>query len=288
MHFVDAKTLLSARNGFNLYRGCTHGCIYCDSRSACYRIEHAFEDVAVKRNAPELLDAALRAKRRPCMLGTGSMCDPYLPLEKELRLTRRCLEIIANRGFGLSVLTKSDLILRDMELLCEINRQAKCVVQMTLTTWDAALCGALEPNVCNTQRRLEALRAFHAAGIATIVWLCPILPFLNDTEENLRALLAACAEAGVYGIITFGFGVTLREGGREYFYRALDARFPGLKNEYVRRYGNAYVCESPNSARLTEILRRDCARYGIRCDTDGLFAYLRELPARQVSLFDSI
>lgn len=288
MHFVDAKALLSARNGFNLYRGCMHGCIYCDSRSACYRIEHAFEDVAVKRNAPELLDAALRAKRRPCMLGTGSMCDPYLPLEKELRLTRRCLEIIANRGFGLSVLTKSDLILRDMELLCKINRQAKCVVQMTLTTWDAALCGALEPNVCNTQRRLEALRAFHAAGIATIVWLCPILPFLNDTEENLRALLAACAEAGVYGIITFGFGVTLREGGREYFYRALDARFPGLKDEYVRRYGNAYVCESPNSARLTEILRRDCARYGIRCDTDGLFAYLRELPARQVSLFASI
>ena len=214
--------------------------------------------------------------------------DEFVPLEKELRLTRRCLEIIANRGFGLSVLTKSDLILRDMELLCEINRQAKCVVQMTLTTWDAALCGALEPNVCNTQRRLEALRAFHAADIATIVWLCPILPFLNDTEENLRALLAACAEAGVYGIITFGFGVTLREGGREYFYRALDARFPGLKDEYVRRYGNAYVCESPNSARLTEILRRDCARYGIRCDTDGLFAYLRELPARQVSLFASI
>ena len=125
------------------------------------------------------------------------------------------------------------------------------------------------------------------ASIGDIQDYCRLC-LMEESEENLRALLAACAEAGVYGIITFGFGVTLREGGREYFYRALDARFPGLKDEYVRRYGNAYVCESPNSARLTEILRRDCARYGIRCDTDGLFAYLRELPARQVSLFASI
>ncbi len=288
MHTIETKGLLSARNGFNLYRGCTHGCIYCDSRSACYGMNHAFEDVAVKRNAPELLDSALRAKRRPCMLSTGSMSDPYLPLEKDLRLTRRCLEIIRNRGFGLAVLTKSDLILRDFDLLCEINRQAKCVVQMTLTAWDEPLSRVLEPNVCSTRRRVEVLRAFHEAGVPTVAWLCPFLPFLTDTEENLRALLSACADAGVYGVITFGFGVTLREGNREFFYRALDARFPGLTAEYVRRFHNAYACESPNAARLGQILQSECARYGIHCGTDALFTFLQTLPTRQTSLFDSL
>ena len=191
MHYIEAKTILSPQGGFNLYRGCTHGCIYCDSRSACYQIDHAFEDVAVKRNALELLDAALRARKKPCMLATGAMCDPYLPLEKELRLTRRCLEILLNRGFGVSVLTKSDLILRDLPLLQEINRQTKAVAQMTLTTWDETLCRIIEPNVCTTRRRVDALRALAGAGVPTAVWLCPLLPWLNDSEENLRQILSA-------------------------------------------------------------------------------------------------
>ena len=197
MHFVEAKSLLSANNGMNLYRGCTHGCIYCDSRSKCYGMDHAFEDVEAKRNAPQLLENALRRKRRRCMIATGAMSDPYMHCEEELRLTRRCLEIIRQYGFGVSLLTKSDRILRDLDLLRDINREAKAVVQMTLTTLDEELCRIVEPNVCTTKRRVEVLKTVRGEGIPTVVWLCPILPYLNDSTENLDGLLDACAEAGV-------------------------------------------------------------------------------------------
>lgn len=196
MHYADAKGILSPKNGMNLYRGCTHGCIYCDSRSACYQIAHDFEDVEVKRNAPKLLEAALRKKRGRCMIGTGSMCDPYLPIEKSERLTRRCLELIDRYGFGFSVLTKSDLVLRDLDLLKSVNAKAKCVVQMTLTTFDEALCGILEPNVCTTSRRFEALKILRDEGIPTVVWLCPILPFINDTEETCAGSWTAASRPG--------------------------------------------------------------------------------------------
>ena len=201
----------------NLYRGCTHGCIYCDSRSLCYQMDHAFEDIAVKRDAPELLEKELRRKRAPCMIGTGSMCDPYLPLEEELQYTRRCLEVIKRLGFGATVLTKSALVLRDMDLLKAINENAKSVVQMTLTTHDEALCRLVEPHVSTTKERVQALKAFQKEGIPTVVWLSPILPFINDTEENIRGILADCVEAGVHGIIYFGAGMTLRDGDREYY-----------------------------------------------------------------------
>ena len=233
MHFVEAKGILSAQNGMNIYRGCTHGCIYCDSRSKCYGFTHEFEDIEVKQNAPELLERALRAKRRRCMIGTGAMCDPYMHCEEELGLTRKCLEMIERYGFGVTIQTKSDRILRDLDLLKRIHQKAKCVVQMTLTTYDEALCRIVEPNVCTTKKRVEALKIFRQNGIPTVVWLCPILPFINDTRENLEGLLDYCIEAKVYGIINFGMGVTLREGDREYFYRALDRHFPGMKGRKV-------------------------------------------------------
>ena len=157
MHEVEAKHILSSQNGMNIYRGCSHGCIYCDARSDCYQMNHAFEDIEVKRNAPQLLEQALRSKRRRCMIGTGAMSDPYLHLEKELKLTRRCLELIDEYGFGVAIQTKSDMILRDLDLLKSINRKTKCVVQMTLTTCDEELCRIIEPNVCTTARRLEVL-----------------------------------------------------------------------------------------------------------------------------------
>ena len=227
MHYVHAKTLLSAQNGMNLYRGCTHGCIYCDSRSVCYHMEHAFEDIEVKQNAMVLLEDALRRKRKKCMIGTGSMSDSYLPLEMELGYTRRALQLIYDYGFGVAIQTKSDRILRDLELLQKINDRAKAVVQITLTTWDDRLCRILEPNVCPTSARLEALRQFQQAGVPTVVWLCPLLPFLNDTAENLLGILQGCAETGVKGIVYFGAGMTLREGSREYFYAQLNRHFPG-------------------------------------------------------------
>lgn len=281
MHYVEAKGILSAKNGMNLYRGCTHGCIYCDSRSKCYGIEHDFEDVAVKRNAPELLELALRRKRARCMIGTGSMSDPYLPLEGKERLTRRCLEIIDRYGFGLSILTKSDLILRDLDLLRSINEKAKCVVEITLTTFDEGLCRVIEPNVCGTRRRVEVLKVMRDAGIPTVVWLTPILPFINDTEENIAGLLDYCVEAGVRGVLCFGLGVTLREGDREYFYGKLDEHFPGLKRRYIATFGNRYECNSPSSPALMELLRSKCRAHGMMCSPDEVFAYLHRFEDRQ-------
>ena len=281
MHEIRAKGILSVQNGMNLYRGCTHGCIYCDARSTCYQMDHAFEDIAVKGNAPELLEQALRRKRSRCMIGTGAMSDPYLPLERELRLTRRCLELIDAYGFGLSIQTKSDLILRDLDLLKSINRKTKCVVQMTLTTYDEALCRILEPHVCTTARRIEVLKQMQEAGIPTIVWLTPILPFLNDTEENIRHLLDACRDAGVYGVVTFGIGVTLRDGDRQYFYQKLDEHFPGMKERYIQTYGSAYVLPSPRERELMALVRRECERAGIEWRTDALFAYMQQFEDKQ-------
>ena len=289
MHFVTAKGLLSAQNGMNLYRGCRHGCIYCDSRSACYRMEHPFEDIEVKQNALILLEDALRRKRRPCMIATGSMSDPYTPPEEELRYTRRALELILQYGFGMTLLTKSGLVLRDLDLLQRINSQTKCVVQMTLTTWEESLCRILEPNVSTTTERFAALMKLKEAGIPTVVWLCPILPFLNDTAENINRLLDCCEQAGVRGIVQFGMGVTLRQGNREYFYRQLDRHFPGLKERYIRTYGNAYVLESPNSRELLELLHRRCRDAGILHDNPSVFRYLQEMEItqpQQMSLYE--
>jgi DNA repair photolyase len=281
MHYKEAKSILSAQNGMNLYRGCTHGCIYCDSRSRCYGMEHDFEDVEVKSNAPALLEDALRKKRRRCMIGTGSMCDPYQPLEETERVTRRCLEIIERRGFGFSVITKSDRVLRDLDLLRRINESAKCVVQMTLTTFDENLCRILEPKVCTPRRRFETRLTLRDAGIPTVVWLSPILPFLNDTEENLRGLLGYCREARVRGIVCFGMGVTLREGDREFFYQKLDEHFPGMKQRYLRAFGNRYSCCSPNEEALMCLLRDECRAHDILHAPAAVLSYLRSFEDRQ-------
>lgn len=289
MHFVQAKGILSASNGMNLYRGCTHGCIYCDSRSNCYQINHPFEDIEVKENAPLLLEKALRSKRKKCMIGTGSMCDPYMHCEVELKLTRRCLELIDEYGYGLAIQTKSDRILRDLDLLKSINKKAKCVVQTTLTTYDDVLCKILEPNVCVTSRRVEVLEILKENGIPTVVWLDPILPFINDTKENIEGLLDYCIKADVKGIICFGMGLTLREGNREYFYKALDEHFPGLKAKYHQTYGYAYEVTSKKNKELMEIFYKTCKEHGIISEVDKVFAYLREFPENkefeQLTLF---
>jgi len=287
MHYADYKTILSAKNGMNLYRGCTHGCIYCDSRSSCYQIRHDFEDIEVKRSAPEILEDQLRRKRKPCMVATGSMCDPYIPLEAELKLTRQCLEIIEKHGFGLSILTKSNLILRDLDILEAINSKTKCVVQVTLTTFDEELCRKVEPHVSTTLERFRVLETMRDAGIPTVVWLCPILPFINDSEENLRGILDYCVEAEVKGILCFGFGMTLREGDREYYYARLDELFPGMKEAYISRFGDAYSCLSPNNARLSEIFKDTCRQHKLLYKTKEVFAYLQEFESKQqLSLFD--
>lgn len=290
MHFVTVKGILSSKNGMNLYRGCSHGCIYCDSRSRCYHMEHAFEDIEVKENAIDLLAHALKHKRQKCMIGTGAMTDPYIPLEMELENVRKALSLICENGFGFTVITKSNRILRDLDLLQKINEKTKCVVQMTLTTYDEELCRKIEPHVCTTAERFAVLKRMRDVGIPTVVWLTPILPFINDTEENLTGILDMCAEAGVYGVINYGMGLTLREGNREYFYKQLDNLFPGLKERYIRTYKNRYVIESPNNRRLMEIFHQKCGESGIVHDNEQIFQYLQSFEdkgaGRQMSLWD--
>lgn len=276
MHEVNVKGILSVKNGMNIYRGCLHGCIYCDSRSLCYQMKHKFEDVEVKANAVGLLENTLRRKRNKCMIGTGAMSDPYMPIEEKLGNMRKCLEEIERYGFGVTTITKSTKVLRDLDLLKKINEKSKCVVQMTLTTYDEYLCRIVEPNVETTYERFRALEILHDNGIPTVVWLCPILPFINDTEENIRGILDYCVRAKVKGIINFDMGVTLRDGNREYFYKKLDEHFPGLKEKYIRMYGNSYQLSSPNSRQLNMIYKSECIKNGIMCDVNECFEYLNE------------
>lgn len=276
MHEVNVKGILSAKNGMNIYRGCLHGCIYCDSRSLCYQMKHKFEDIEVKANAVELLENALRRKRNKCMIGTGAMSDPYMPIEEKLSNMRKCLEVIERYGFGVTMITKSTKVLRDLDLLKKINEKSKCVVQMTLTTYDEDLCRIVEPNVETTYERFRALEILRDNGIPTVVWLCPILPFINDTEENIRGILDYCVRAKVKGIINFDMGVTLRDGNREYFYKKLDEHFPGLKEKYIRMYGNSYQLSSPNIRQLNMIYKSECIKNGIMCDVNECFEYLNK------------
>ena len=276
MHKVNVKGILSAKNGMNIYRGCLHGCIYCDSRSLCYQMNHKFEDVEVKANAVGLLENTLRRKRNKCMIGTGAMSDPYMPIEEKLGNMRKCLEVIERYGFGVTMITKSTKVLRDLDLLKKINEKSKCVVQMTLTTYDEDLCRIVEPNVETTYERFRALEILRDNGTPTVVWLCPILPFINDSEENIRGILDYCVRAKVKGIINFDMGVTLRDGNREYFYKKLDEHFPGLKEKYIRMYGNSYQLSSPNSRQLNMIYKSECIKNGIMCDVNECFEYLNK------------
>ena len=290
MHFVNVKGILSNKNGMNLYRGCSHGCIYCDSRSKCYHIEHDFEDIEIKENAIELLENALKRKRKKCMLGTGSMTDPYIPLESKIGNVRKALALVNQYGFGFTLITKSDRVLRDLDLLKAINDKTKCVVQMTLTTYDEDLCRKIEPNVCTTRERVAALKKLNEAGIPTVVWLCPILPFINDTEENIRGILEYCIEAKVYGIICFGMGLTLREGNREYFYSKLDKLFPSMKEKYMRTYGTQYQVNSLKNNELMKLFHQVCEENGIIHDNSKIFEYLSKFEEKnnpiQLNLFD--
>lgn len=289
MHYVKVKGILSAKNGMNLYRGCSHGCIYCDSRSSCYRILHDFEDIEVKENAVELLEEALKRKRKKCMIGTGSMTDPYIPLELKIESVKKTLDLVYKYGFGFTLITKSDMILRDLDLLKKINEKTKCVVQVSLTTYDEDLCKKIEPNVSTTKKRFEVLKKLRDAGIPTVVWLCPILPFINDTAENINGLLDYCIEAKVYGIICFGIGLTLRDGNREYFYHQLDRLFPHMKEKYIRTFGNRYEIISPNNRKLMELFHKNCSEHGIVHSNKKIFEYLSTFDEKnstsQLSLF---
>ena len=281
MHFVRAKGIFTSDYGINIYRGCTHGCIYCDSRSDVYQMNHKFEDIEVKENAPELLKREL-IRRKPFMIGTGAMTDPYIPLEKRLKNVRKCLELIYRYGFGFACLTKSDLVLRDIDLLKKINEKTKAVVQITITTADDDLSRIIEPLVCPTSRRIEVLKNLKENGMPTVVWLGPIVPHINDTEENINLILDACIENEVKGVLNLGMGLSLREGNREYFYKKLDEKFPGLKKRYIEEFGDSYFIHSSDNRRLRAILKRRCNEHGILHKQDEIFEYMHRYPEKSV------
>jgi len=289
MHYAEYKTILSPSNGMNLYRGCTHGCIYCDSRSVCYQMKHDFEDIEVKRNAVQILENQLKRKRKPAMIGTGAMSDSYIPIEDELKLTGESLKLIEKYGFGVAIQTKSTRILRDLDILKKINEKTKCVVQTTLTTYDEDLCRIIEPNVSTTLERFHMLEVMRDEKIPTVVWLDPILPFINDTVDNLNGILDYCIKAKVYGIICFAFGMTLRDWSREYFYKKLDNHFPGMKERYIKTFGLSYECHSPDNTRLMNIFNEECQKNDILYRVDDVFKYLNtfETKNKQMSLFNT-
>ena len=253
-------------------------------------MEHDFDDIEIKENAIELLENTLKRKRRKCMLGTGSMTDPYIPLENKIGYVRKALSLANQYGFGFTLITKSARVLQDLDLLKSINKRTKCVVQMTLTTYNEDLCRKLEPNVSTTRERFEALKQLHNAGIPTVVWLCPILPFINDTEENIRGILNYCIEAKVYGVVCFGMGLTLREGNREFFFDQLDRLFPRMKEKYIQTYGMQYQISSPKNNELMKLFHQVCEDNGIVHDNEDIFEYINMFEEKhssiQLSLFD--
>jgi DNA repair photolyase len=267
---ISARVLLSPvkqpdtwfglRYSMNLYRGCQHQCIYCDSRSECYRIED-FAEIHVKTNALELLRRELARKRTKGTIGTGSMNDPYMALEAEWNMTGRALEIIAERGFPVHIITKSDLVLKDLATLRAISR-VYAAVSFTITTTDDTLCKKIEPGAPPASKRLVALRVLADNGIYTGVTMMPILPFIEDNEENILAIVEHARDAGAQYIIA-AFGMTMRDRQRVYFYDKLEQLFPGVRQQYELRYGERYSCSVPNAARLEKVFRERCAQLGI-------------------------
>jgi len=268
---IQAKVLLShvkqpddwfgLKYNMNLYRGCQHRCIYCDSRSECYRIENFDGEVLVKANAIKLLRRELASKRVKGTIGTGSMNDPYMPLEAEVNLTGRALDVIAEFRFPVHVMTKSDLVLRDLDTLCQINR-VYAAVSFTITTADDELGQKLEPGAPPVSERFRAMKVLADHGIHTGVSMMPILPFIEDDEDNVRRIVELAQAHGASYIIPW-FGMSLRARQRTYYYGKLDELFPGLRREYERMFGNQYHCVAPNADRLARAFDTLCGQYGI-------------------------
>ncbi len=283
---ADPKGWFAARYNMNLYRGCEHRCVYCDSRSDCYGIEHFDQELLVKVNAIELLEKELPRKRIKGTISTGAMTDPYTPAEKEYRLTRQALELIDRFGFGVHITTKSDLITRDIDVLSHISR-IRASVSFTLTTTDDELARKVEPGAPSPSRRLEAMARLTEAGVHVGVDMMPILPFIEDTEENILSIVRRASEVGAKYIFP-AFGTTMRSGSREYFYDRLDALFPGLRARYELTFRDRYECASPNKGRLRQVFAEECRRLGLLHDTAQINASFVSNEPKQLDLFQEI
>lgn len=294
MDFIPAKTLVSGyadqtkwfgvNYNMNIYKGCSHGCIYCDSRSECYHVEN-FDQVRAKENALALIERDLKSKRKTGVVGTGAMSDPYNPYEKEYELTRGALKLIKKYGFGLAIATKSHLIIRDIDILKEIAAQAPVIVKITVTAADDALSRLVEPNVAVSSQRFEAIQKLSEVGIYVGVLMMPILPFIEDDEVNIKGIIEKAHQSGARFIFP-GFGVTLRQNQRDYFLEQLDVKFPGMREKYEKTYGYAYSCSSPNAKRLWQMLKTECDRYGMVYRMEDIISgYKKPQEPMQLSFF---
>jgi DNA repair photolyase len=294
MDYIPAKSIISGyrenNNWFgsnynmNIYKGCSHGCIYCDSRSECYGIEN-FESIRAKENSLDTIRRELKSKRKKGVIATGAMSDPYNPFEKKLLLTRNALESIDNSGFGVAIATKSDLITRDIDILKRIKAHSPVLCKITITTADDELCKKIEPNVVVASKRFEAIKKLSDEGIYTGILLMPILPFINDTEENIINIVRMAKENGAKFIYP-AFGVTLRLNQRNYFFDRLDESFPNIKEKYIKNFGNEYMCASLKAKKLYKIFANECNKLGLLYKmSDIIYSYKKEYNNEQLSLF---
>ncbi|PKM72927.1 MAG: radical SAM protein [Firmicutes bacterium HGW-Firmicutes-16] len=294
MNYIPAKTIVSGyaeqnawfgcNYNMNIYKGCCHGCIYCDSRSECYGVEN-FDEVRAKENALETIGRELRSKRRTGVIGTGAMSDPYNPFEKELELTRDALELIDRFGYGVAIATKSDLIVRDIDILKEIAKHSPVLIKITVTTADDELCQKVEPRAPISSERFKAIERLSDSGLFAGVLLMPVLPFIEDTEENIAAIVERAHQSGARFIYP-AFGVTMRQNQRDWFYNKLDELFPSVKEKYIKAFGNSYECRCPNHKELRELFRRKCEEYGIIYRMSEIIsAYKSGYSNNQLSLF---
>jgi DNA repair photolyase len=268
----------------NIYKGCCHGCIYCDSRSECYGIDN-FDMVRAKKDSLTLIHKELRSKKKTGVIGTGAMSDPYNHFEKEYKLTRGALEIINTNGFGVSIITKSDLIIRDIDILKKIKNHSPVLVKITITTYDDELCKKIEPNVVTSSKRFAAIKELSNNDIFAGILLMPVLPFLEDNEENIQGIVKLAYENGAKFIYP-AFGVTLRQNQRDWYYKKLDEKFPGVKPKYINNFGNNYECYSPKAKLLWKLFQNECDKYGILYKMNDIIkAYKKGYESNQLSLF---
>lgn len=245
----------------NLYKGCSHGCIYCDSRSLCYKIEN-FDEIMIKKNAISILEKQLVTKRKKGIIGTGSMSDPYNAYEKEYQLTRKALEVIEKFGFEVFLVTKSNLVTRDIDLFKQIQKKKSVCIGITITTYDDEVCKTIEPNVANSTKRFEALKKLSNENIYCGILMMPLLPGITGTKENINSIVELGKKSGARFIYPM-FGLTLRSGNREYFYKNLDKYYPRYRKRYEQVYGSKYVCNIPNYVQIKSEFVKKCKENNI-------------------------
>lgn len=297
--YIPAKTIITHKKNpndwfgtnynMNIYKGCSHGCIYCDSRSACYGIEQ-FDMVCPKENALHIIRDELRRKAKTGVIATGAMSDPYNPLEKDLCLTRHALELLDAFEFGIAIATKSTLLLRDIDILESIKEHSPVLCKITITTDDDYLSSKIEPGVPVSSKRFDMIRELSQRGIFAGILLMPVLPFLEDTADNILAIVRKAAASGARFIYP-AFGMTMRDKQREYYYEKLQELFPDkrLVEQYIKRYGNYYECRSPKAKQLWHIFKEECEKHHILYNMkDIIHSYKSPYHFEQFTLFGKV